>query len=234
MKKQVFAHEFGARNNTQLKIIRLYHGMAGIGIYWCIIEILYENGGEFPMEDIDVMASAFGCESSVVRSIVCDFNLFVVDGGVFWSQEIKDTLEHRQKVSAARSAAGRKGGAPMGNKNRNAEKGAETPVQPMVVPEQQEKEREQNPEPPEQTPEKEKPKHKIFVKPTIEEVQEEINRKGYDIDAKAFIAFYESKGWMIGKNHMKSWKAALVTWQHRREKEQNAGNNGNNINDIWK
>lgn len=59
--------------------------------------------------------------------------------------------------------------------------------------------------------EKEK-KEKRFTPPTVEEVNSYILEKGYDVDAEAFVNFYESKGWFVGKNKMKSWKAALVTW----------------------
>ena len=52
-------------------------------------------------------------------------------------------------------------------------------------------------------------------RPTLEEVQVYIAEKGYSVDAESFIAFYESNGWKVGKNPMKSWRAALVTWQKR-------------------
>ena len=54
---------------------------------------------------------------------------------------------------------------------------------------------------------------KRFIKPTLEELRQYIQEKNYSIDAEAFIAFYESKGWKIGKNPMKDWKAACVTWE---------------------
>lgn len=52
-----------------------------------------------------------------------------------------------------------------------------------------------------------------FVKPTLEEVQDYCQQKGYSFDPVKFFSHYESNGWMIGKSHMKSWKAACVTWQ---------------------
>jgi len=52
-------------------------------------------------------------------------------------------------------------------------------------------------------------------RPTLEEVQAYVTEKGYSVDAESFIAFYESNGWKVGKNPMKSWRAALVTWQKR-------------------
>lgn len=59
---------------------------------------------------------------------------------------------------------------------------------------------------------KEEEKTKRFTPPSVEEVNSYILEKGYDVDAEAFVNFYESKGWFVGKNKMKSWKAALVTW----------------------
>lgn len=54
-----------------------------------------------------------------------------------------------------------------------------------------------------------------FIPPTISEVEKYCSEKGYKIDANHFIDFYEAKGWMIGKNKMKDWKAAIRTWAQR-------------------
>lgn len=61
-----------------------------------------------------------------------------------------------------------------------------------------------------------KKKDKIFVPPTIEEVSAYISEKGYHFDGTAFVDFYASKGWMVGKNKMKDWKAACGTWERKR------------------
>ena len=39
------------------------------------------------------------------------------------------------------------------------------------------------------------------------------------IDPEEFWAFYESKGWMVGKSPMKDWKAAIITWEKSKKKE---------------
>ena len=52
-----------------------------------------------------------------------------------------------------------------------------------------------------------------FRPPTLEEVKSYILEKGIEIDAERFVAYYESNGWMVGRNKMKSWKSATVTWQ---------------------
>lgn len=59
-----------------------------------------------------------------------------------------------------------------------------------------------------------KPK-KRFVPPSVDEVRAYCAEKGYTFDPEAFVAFYESKGWKVGRNPMKSWQAACTTWQKR-------------------
>mgnify|MGYP005760553739 FL=1 len=60
---------------------------------------------------------------------------------------------------------------------------------------------------------------KRFVKPTLEEVEEYcLNRKN-NIDAQQFIDFYESKGWKVGNQPMKDWKACVRTWEQRNKVE---------------
>lgn len=53
---------------------------------------------------------------------------------------------------------------------------------------------------------------KRFVKPSIEDVETYCKNNGYELDAQYFIDYYESKGWLIGKNPMKDWKAAIRMW----------------------
>lgn len=59
-------------------------------------------------------------------------------------------------------------------------------------------------------------------RPTLEEVQACIAERGYNVDAELFMNHYESNGWKVGKNPMKSWRAALVTWQKRNVNASNA------------
>ena len=52
-----------------------------------------------------------------------------------------------------------------------------------------------------------------FRKPTIEEIDAYCRERNNSVDAEAFYYHYESKGWLIGKAKMKSWKAAVITWE---------------------
>ena len=61
-------------------------------------------------------------------------------------------------------------------------------------------------------------KKAFFKKPTLDEVKNYCILRKNNIDAQAFIDFYESKNFMIGKNKMKSWKACVRTWESREKK----------------
>ena len=62
-----------------------------------------------------------------------------------------------------------------------------------------------------------------FAPPTLQEVLTYCKQRNNKINAQTFINFYTSKNWMIGKNKMKDWKAAVRTWE---QKERSNNSNG--------
>lgn len=54
---------------------------------------------------------------------------------------------------------------------------------------------------------------KRFVKPTVAEVKAYCTERKNTVDPEAFVDFYESKGWMVGKTKMVSWEASVRTWE---------------------
>lgn len=82
-----------------------------------------------------------------------------------------------------------------------------------------------NCEPKEKVKEKDKEKSTLtsakrerFVPPSAEEVQEYCDSRNNGITGEEFVDFYASKGWKIGKESMKDWKAAVRTWEQKRKK----------------
>ena len=61
-----------------------------------------------------------------------------------------------------------------------------------------------------------------FTPPTLEEVGNYVRERGASVDAQKFIDFYMAKGWMIGKNPMKDWKAAVRTWENREDTDNSS------------
>jgi len=59
----------------------------------------------------------------------------------------------------------------------------------------------------------------IFKKPTIEEIKKHVEEKKYHFNPETFFFFYESKGWKVGKNQMKSWTACCITWEQKYKAE---------------
>ena len=62
-----------------------------------------------------------------------------------------------------------------------------------------------------------------FIRPSVESISAYANELGFVMDANQFYDHYEARGWMIGKNPMKDWKAAVRTWK------RNSSNFSNNL-----
>ena len=73
-----------------------------------------------------------------------------------------------------------------------------------------------------------------FKKPTLIEIEIYCSNRKNNIDHIAFYEFYESKNWMVGKNKMKDWKAAVRTWERRENKKQSSSKLNEQINEWQK
>ena len=63
-------------------------------------------------------------------------------------------------------------------------------------------------------------KRKRFEKPTLSEIEQYCIERNNNVDAEAFYSYYESIGWKVGKNPMKNWKFAVITWEKRENKNK--------------
>jgi hypothetical protein len=54
---------------------------------------------------------------------------------------------------------------------------------------------------------------KRFTPPTLEEVKAYCAERNNNVDAQRFVDYYTSNGWLVGKNKMKDWRAAVRTWE---------------------
>ena len=63
------------------------------------------------------------------------------------------------------------------------------------------------------------------VPPTLEDVKEYCLERQNGVDPERWFNFYQAKNWMIGKNKMKDWRAAVRTWEEKKpsKKEQTFG-----------
>lgn len=58
-------------------------------------------------------------------------------------------------------------------------------------------------------------KTKRFTPPTVEEVRAYCKERGNNVDAEKFVAYYTANGWKVGRNAMKDWRAAVITWERK-------------------
>ena len=226
-----FAHDYNARNDPKLQNVLFDLGVEGIGVFWCIIEQLYEQGGKLPLHYCKSIAFALHVDFKCVERLVNDYGLFKNDGENMWSESVLNRLNRRSERSGKRKlaamerwrkSASNSDASAMHNRitcNALAEhKGKEIKEKEII------KERE-----------KEKTARR-FIPPTVEEVKARIAEMGYTFDAEAFIAFYQSNGWMVGKSKMKDWRAAMVTWQKREPRFPRGGKSSSTskkANEEW-
>jgi hypothetical protein len=68
------------------------------------------------------------------------------------------------------------------------------------------------------TEEQDKVQQQRFTPPTIDQVKQYCEERKNDVDYIKWVDFYSAKNWMIGKNKMKDWKAAVRTWESSDQK----------------
>ena len=100
-----FPHDYNARSDPKIKKLIRKHGFVGYGIYWAIVEDLYDNANALPT-DYETIAYDFRTDVIIITSIINDFELFIVNGESFGSLSIQKRLEARDKKSSkARESA---------------------------------------------------------------------------------------------------------------------------------
>lgn len=217
-----FPHDYFARFDPKLVEVMMAHGMAGIGVFWCIIEMMYEQGGTLPTSSFKSIAFALHVDCNMVASVVNDFGLFIQDGENFTSPSVNNRINRRVAIAekcrenAQKRWAKSKSNANASETDANAEQ-PECICNAMINNKSKGKNKDLS-----SKDDSGSGKRSTFTPPTIEEVKQYLDEKQItNVDAERFVLFYESKGWMIGKNKMKSWKAAVATWA-KSEKERPA------------
>ena len=107
MRKQsfYFSHDYNTRSDIKIKKLIVKHGYEGYGIFWALIEDLYQNANAMPL-DYDCIAYDMRTGSDIIRSIINDFDLFEVEGSIFGSLSVQRRLDQRnEKSRIARQSA---------------------------------------------------------------------------------------------------------------------------------
>lgn len=102
MKDHFFPHDYNAQSDSKLQQVLFDLGCEGLGIYWCLIEDLYKDGGSLPLNQIKVIAFALHQDVAKVERVVMDYNLFKNDGVNFWSESANKRMNERKAICEKR------------------------------------------------------------------------------------------------------------------------------------
>ena len=97
-----FSHDYNCRTDEKIKRLLMKHGMLGYGVYWSIIEDLYNNANALQL-DYERIAFELRTNEQVVESIINDFNLFIIDGEFFSSASVEKRISKRIEISQSAS-----------------------------------------------------------------------------------------------------------------------------------
>lgn len=93
-----FQHDYNARTDMKIRKVIAKHGYLGYGIFWAIIEDLYNNANALQL-DYDLIASDLKTKKHIAESIINDFDLFVICDGYFSSNSVQSRLDKRDEKS---------------------------------------------------------------------------------------------------------------------------------------
>ena len=194
-----FSHDYNARTDSKIKRLIARHGLLGYGIYWAIVEDLYQNANALPT-DYEGIAFDIRSDAETVKSIVNDFDLFKVDADLFGSLSVQRRLDEReQKSTKARDSARKRwdkdANALPTQSDRNAIKGKERKGKDI----------------------KEKEKRGIPPPPVIDDVIAYFTENGYtEASARKAFDYYQAsvtetkRHWSDGKGTpIKNWKMKM-------------------------
>ena len=101
-------HKISNRSEYVFRKLIERKGAAAYGVYWYILEELYESGGKMLFEEIEPISKALCVRKDFVASVIKSFQYFQYDSESFWSDEVIEQIEKRQKLKNKRKEAANK------------------------------------------------------------------------------------------------------------------------------
>lgn len=95
LKELYFKHDFNARNDAKLIKLKKELGYEGVGIYWCLVEIMYENSGFLLENDVENIAWNNHIESEKINKVL---NIgFTLKDGKWSCKTLQDRIKEREE-----------------------------------------------------------------------------------------------------------------------------------------
>ena len=247
-----FSHDYNTRSDMKIQRLITKKGYLGYGLFWALIENLYNNANALPLE-YDVIAFDLRTDEDTIKCLINDFDLFIIKDGYFGSNSVQRRLDERNlKSEKARESALNRWKKPKEDASALPTQSDSNAIKESKVKERKEEKElflleketkkenlsKENPleifpqsesvDPGAEERKKVAQKKERFKPPTVQEVQDYCNERQNGIQAHTFVNFYQSKGWKVGNQPMKDWRAAVRTWEQKNKQNgiTNTTNNG--------
>lgn len=93
-----FSHDYNTRADEKIKLLLRKHGFLGYGVFWAIIEDLYNNANAL-RTDYEGIAFDLRVDTNIVKSVINDFDLFIIKDDFFGSLSVQRRLDERNEKS---------------------------------------------------------------------------------------------------------------------------------------
>ena len=93
MKKTYFNHDSVARLDIRVIKLRSKLSYEGYGVFWAVLELLFTEENKLCVEDYDSLAFGLQCDPKILKQVIEDFDLFVVENGCFYSRRLNNHIE---------------------------------------------------------------------------------------------------------------------------------------------
>ncbi len=100
MKKTYLQHQ--SNSFTDIKIIKMRArlGIESYGIFWALLELLFNEENKLCIDDYSVLAFNLQCDADKLKSVIEDFDLFVIEDGCFYSKRLNEHIDTINSKSA--------------------------------------------------------------------------------------------------------------------------------------
>ena len=106
MKKTYFNHDSSARLDIRIIKLRSTLGYAGYGVFWAVLELLFTEENKICTSQYDIIAYGLQCDPIILKQVIEDFDLFVIEDGCFYSRRLNNHIEEiNNKSSIAKENA---------------------------------------------------------------------------------------------------------------------------------
>ena len=93
MKKTYFNHDSTARNDYRIIKLRATLGYEGYGVFWAVLELLFTEENKICTSQYDILAYGLQCDPNILKKVIEDFDLFVIEDGCFYSRRLNNHIE---------------------------------------------------------------------------------------------------------------------------------------------